>query len=139
MLHLLRTREHTCGTKGRICFEQDPEVAAVLSEFMLGKERVQLDLVYTWNDSPCLTKLIQVGNRPVGYADSLDLTGLVDLFHLAPGLTHVPRSIDRPGAVRIDRKKLTRLILSTPLATISKYFDRWGVLHLLELIGRASE
>lgn len=55
---------------------------------------MQLDLVHGRDDRPRLAELFQVRDRPVGDANGLDLAGLVGLFHLAPRLAQVPRSID---------------------------------------------
>lgn len=87
-------RKLTSRSKWRICFEQDAEVVAIFSQFVLRKKRMQLDLVHGWDDRPCFAQLLQVRDRPVGDSNGLDLAGLVDFFHLAPRLALVPRSID---------------------------------------------
>lgn len=82
---------------------------------MLRKERVQLDLVHGGHDGPLLLELLEVGDRPVGEADGLDLAGLIDLLHLAPRLGLVPRAVDGASAVGVHREERVRVVLGVLL------------------------
>lgn len=100
---------------------------------MLGKEGVQLDLVYRGDDCPLLAELLQIWDRPVSDADGLDLAGFVNFLHLTPCLALIPRSVDRPCAIRVDGENLARLILSAQLIEISfgelkigRYLTYWN-------------
>lgn len=95
----------TSRSKRRVGFEEDTLLLAPLLQLVLGKERVQFNLVDSGHNLPCLSELLEVGDRPVGNTNSLDLAGLVDLLHLAPGLGLVPGLVDRSCAIRVDGKK----------------------------------
>lgn len=86
-------------------------LCAVLPELVLREERMQLHLVDCRHNFPRLAQFLQVGNRPISNANGFDFSRLVDLFHLAPGLALIPLPVDRSCTIRIDRKKLTRLVL----------------------------
>lgn len=72
---------------------------------------MKFNLVDRRNDLPSLLELLEIGDRPIAYADRLDLAGRVDFLHLSPCLSLIPGSVDGPSSVGIHGEKLLLLIL----------------------------
>lgn len=72
---------------------------------------MKLDLVDRRNDLPSFLELLEIGDRPIAYADRLDLAGRVDFLHLSPSLSLIPGSVDSASSIGVQGEKLLLLIL----------------------------
>lgn len=104
------------GSKRAVGFKKDATLVTPRFEVMLGVERVELNpevsdvgernsLVDGGDNLPCLLQLLEIGNRPVGNTDGLDLALSEDLLHLLPCLALIPRAVDGARAIRVGREQ----------------------------------
>lgn len=95
---------NTGGTKRTVRLEKYAVVFTPFLQLVLWAVWVEFNLVHGGNDLPGLLKMLEVGNTPVRHTNGLGFPGLIDLFHLFPGLRLVPGPVNCARSVRVQRK-----------------------------------